>query len=184
MKCLETDLDYIADRAAEQQDAYEVLLYQLQWDDAIDDSKLDAYVEAIAAPIRAAIDCTQCANCCLGSAVCIVPSDITRLAKGIGQTEAEITAAYVANPETGGDMTLCSRPCKLLDGLRCSVYAHRPQSCRDFPAFAPDFRWILAHIIKGATICPIIYHVLDALIAQIDYAYPRISLKGFPDGST
>jgi len=175
MSTLEIDLTKIADLAAERRDEFEVLLYQLQNDDEIDDVKLDAVVEQIASPIRQAIDCTQCANCCRSIEIYIVPEDIPVLAEGTGRTLEEVTTHYVENPDSADEMKLKSCPCRLLKGKLCSVYEHRPESCRIYPAFTLEFRWTLENTIQGASICPIIYNVLSELVEKVGSLYPVIS---------
>lgn len=173
---LETDLKQIEQLAAARHDDFEVLRYQLQFDDALDDEKLDAAVEKIAAPIRAAIDCTRCANCCRSIPIYITPQDIAILAEGLGHTEQHINQYLVENPDDkDSEMRLRSCPCPLLKDNLCTVYTHRPETCRVYPAFAPEFRWTLENTIKGAVVCPIIYHVLCEVIERLPSLYPEIS---------
>ena len=135
--------------------------------DKLDDAKLDTYVEQIAAPIIAAIDCTKCANCCRSLDVYLVEDDARRLADGLMIPLDAVETRYIdhesaAEVEEWGKFR--QRPCAFLDGKLCSVYAHRPESCRLYPAFTPDFRWTLDDTIEGASLCPIIYNVLVASV--------------------
>ena len=166
-----TNLDQLKHLAAARRDDFEVLRYFLELADEVDDDALDARVEAIAAPIIAAIDCTLCANCCRSLDVYLTPDDAERLAAGVHVPLAEVTTRYIdresaAEVEEWGKFR--ARPCAFLKGNLCSVYAHRPEACRLYPVFTPDFRWTLADTIEGASLCPIIYHVLSALADQID----------------
>ncbi|MBZ0303525.1 MAG: YkgJ family cysteine cluster protein [Anaerolineae bacterium] len=166
-----TDLDQIRALAAQQHDAFEVMRYMLEADDDLDDAQLDAWVEAVAKPIAAAIDCTRCANCCRSLDVYLTETDAQRLAEGVHIPLDHIMTRYIdrdsaAEVEEWGKFR--ARPCAFLDDKLCSVYAHRPESCRMYPAFTPDFRWTLADTIEGASLCPIIYNVLAALVNQVD----------------
>ena len=67
---------------------------------------------------------------------------------------------------------IAAHPCPFLGGKLCTIYAHRPEACRLYPVFTPDFRWTLEDLLGGAGLCPIIYHVLDALGPAIE-AYER-----------
>lgn len=171
---LETDLERIKTLAQVHHDDFEVLRYQLENDDDLDDAQLDAFVERIAAPISAAIDCTKCANCCRSLDVYLTEADARRLAAGIAiplnalLDQAIDREAAVVVEEWG---MFRQRPCAFLASKLCSVYAHRPESCRAYPAFTPDFRWTLEDTIAGARLCPIIYNVLSALSAQIHTFY-------------
>jgi len=166
MSALETDLERIAALAAARRDEFEVLRYTLELlEDELPDPALDALVEQVAAPIIAAIDCTKCANCCRTLDVYVTPEDAARLADGLHiPVEAVIEGHVDRDTAAVGEWgRLNCRPCAFLNGGLCRVYPHRPESCRTYPAFTPDFRWTLADTLQGAAGCPIIYHVLDAL---------------------
>ena len=166
-----TDLQQIRQLADQRHDEFEVMRYTLEFDDDLDDSMLDARIDQIAEPIIAAIDCTQCANCCRSLDVYLTPEDAQRLADGVQIPVDQIITRYVnrdsaAAVEEWGKFR--ARPCAFLDGKLCSVYAHRPESCRIYPVFTPDFRWTLADTIAGAALCPIIYNVLAVVLDQLD----------------
>ena len=165
-----TDLDEVRRLAGQRRAEFDLLRLMLERRRTLDDAKLDAFVEAAAAPIIAAIDCTQCANCCRSLDVYLVEDDARRLADGLAIPLEEVETRYVesaaaADVDEWGKFR--QRPCALLDGNLCSVYAHRPDSCRVYPAFTPDFRWTLADTIDGAALCPIIYNVLSTLCDRL-----------------
>jgi Fe-S-cluster containining protein len=171
MPDLITDLEQIKQLAATHHDNFEVMRYRLQLDDEINDSELDTFVDEIAAPIIDRVDCTQCANCCRSLDVYVTESDVHRLSVGIHIPVDEIITQRMdrtAVAEVGEWGQFREHPCTFLNGKRCSVYAHRPESCRIYPAFTPDFRWTLKDTISGAAVCPIIYNVLSQLLEKID----------------
>lgn len=175
MNPLITDLDAIKRLSAERRDEFEVMRYTLEamYDEpnAPDDAEIDRRVEAIAAPIIAAIDCTQCANCCRALLVSLVPKDADRLAEAVEIPVASVIERYV-DLERGAEVeewgVFRDRPCAFLKGNLCSIYTHRPGSCRLYPQFTPDFRWTLEHTIAGTGFCPIIYNVVSQLCAEVD----------------
>ncbi len=156
------DLEQIKQLAAQHHDEFEVMRYMLEADDDLDDGMLDAFVNEIAAPIVAAIDCTQCANCCRSLEVQLTPADIEQVAEAVQIPVSDVMARYVEPADEHGG-TFRARPCAFLANNRCSIYAQRPDACRIYPLFTPDFRWTLAHTIAGAGLCPIIYNVLIAV---------------------
>lgn len=175
------DLDVIRHRAVEERDAFEILMYRIQADDDIDDAHIDAWVDVVAAPIIAAIDCTQCANCCRSLDVYLTQDDAGRLVAGIDVPLSALMTDYVQQQASASDKNpvddpvddnewgkFRAKPCAFLQGKLCSVYAHRPDSCRLYPQFTPDFRWTMEDGIDGAALCPIIYHVYHALYAAFD----------------
>ena len=146
-------------------------MYRLQYDEDIDDAALDGMIDALATPIVGAIDCTQCGNCCRVLDVYLTQDDAARLADGLLIPLEAVETRYIdreaaAAVEEWG--TFRAKPCAFLRGMLCSVYAHRPESCRAYPEFTPDFRWVLPNMLDGARMCPIIYNVLDAVSAKID----------------
>ncbi|XWX05310.1 YkgJ family cysteine cluster protein [Aggregatilineales bacterium SYSU G02658] len=172
------DLAAIAADAPARRDAYEVMFYQFQYDDDLTDEQLDALVNAVAAPIIAAIDCTQCANCCRSLDVYLEADDLPRLSQACHIHLDEVRVRFVDEdvlPESGAVGKLNVKPCGFLDGQRCRIYAHRPQACRDYPFLTPDFRWSMEQLVAGAAICPIIYHTLNALLEKVDAITARSS---------
>lgn len=165
-----TNLTLLAQRAEERRDDFEVMQHLLLMDDDLDDGWLDAQVEALAAPIVAAIDCTQCANCCRSLDVYLTPDDAQRLADGI---DVPLTAIldeidHERAEKVGEWGRFKAKPCAFLKGNLCSVYSHRPETCRLYPQFTPDFRWTLDDALDGAGLCPILYNVLDALCQVVE----------------
>lgn len=170
MSELVTDLEQIKQLAAARYDEFEVMRYQLVEDDDLTDEAIDAVVDQIAAPIVAAIDCTKCANCCRSLTVQLGMDDVEQLADGIQQTPLDVLEHYVDLAEDDPDIvgTFRQKPCAFLQGKLCSVYEHRPEACRAYPEFTPNFRWMLEWTIPGAALCPIIYNVLDAMTDVVD----------------
>jgi uncharacterized protein len=166
-----TNLDDIKRLAAQRRDEFEVMRYSLELMDEYTDAQIDALVDEIAQPIIDTIDCKQCGNCCRALDVGLTPADVDRLSNGIHVPVESIFTRYVDH-ERGQEMdewaVIRGRPCPFLDGNLCSVYEHRPNSCRTYPLFTPDFRWTMEYTVAGAAHCPIIYNVLSAMVAKVD----------------
>jgi uncharacterized protein len=162
---LETDLKRIAALTQQKQNDYAAFRYYIELDER-EDAELDKLVTEMAAPVVAAIDCTQCANCCRNLQVFLTPHDAARLAKGLGCSVAALEhdiidrKQAVAYEEWGA---IRQQPCPFLKGKLCSIYPHRPESCRLYPVFTPDFRWTLEDLFGGIGLCPIIYNVVERL---------------------
>lgn len=169
MPDLVTDLATVRQRAAQHHAEFELLRAMLERSARLDDARLDAFVDQVAAPIIAAIDCTECANCCRSLDVYLVEDDALRLSEGMTIPLGEIETRYISHDtaDVGEWGKFRQQPCALLDDKRCSVYAHRPETCRTYPALTPDFRWTLEDTIGGAAICPIIYNTLVALCERL-----------------
>lgn len=165
-----TDLETIKRLAEERRDEFEVMRWQLVEDDDLTDEMIDAAVRGIAEPIITAIDCTQCANCCRNLTVEVGLDDAERLATGLQIPLDELLTDHIDFENKLDDAwgVIGAKPCPFLNGKLCTVYDYRPESCAAYPALTPDFRWLLEYIINGAGLCPIIYNVLDAMVAKAD----------------
>lgn len=38
----------------------------------------------------------------------------------------------------------------------------------NYPAFTPDFRWLLPDMLDGTRLCPILYNVLDTVSQRVE----------------
>ena len=166
-----TNLEQIRQRATERHDDFAIMKYLLLRLDDLDDAELDGIVQALTDHVAAAIDCTQSANCCRSLDVYLLPSDIRTLSAGTGRSYDDLLATLVdrdLDADTGEWGRFRHQPCQFLDGKLCSIYPHRPESCRTYPALTPDFRWTLDDAIEGAALCPIIYNVLAQMVDIVD----------------
>ncbi len=172
---LETDLERIATLARAHHDDTQAFVYyvDLLWErENRSDAALDALVTEIATEVEAQIDCTACANCCRRLAVGLTPEDIPPLSQALHLSLHDVTARYVdreAGAREGEWGIFCCSPCPFLVGTHCTLYPARPQSCRDYPAFTPDFRWLMPEIVKGMGLCPIIYNVIERLKVRLGW---------------
>lgn len=162
---MQIDLVFIAQQSHQNADDYEAFGYFVELDER-SDFELDALVEAITAPIIAVIDCKTCANCCRVLDVYLTEADAQRLSTATfipldTLLEKTIDRKRAADDDEWG--VFRQRPCGFLHGNLCSVYPDRPESCRTYPVFTPDFRWMVHDIIGGVGICPIIYHTVEQL---------------------
>ncbi|MDX2163715.1 MAG: YkgJ family cysteine cluster protein [bacterium] len=167
-----TDLDEMRRLADARYDEFQAMAEALEFDESLTDDALDALVESLAAPIAAAIDCTQCANCCRSLDVCLIPPDIDRLSTALVIPIEDVITRYAdeaAGAAQGEWALLPAHPCPFLKGNLCSIYQHRPNACRIYPQFTPDIRYNLEDTIEGAFFCPIIYNTLSALAERVSF---------------
>jgi len=114
------------------------------------------------------IDCLKCANCCKRFSPRFKPPDIKRIARHLQQTESEFIEQYLRIDEEG-DYVVKSTPCPFLGADNyCGIYDVRPSDCERFPYTDEDVlvkRAVLTQ--KNSTFCPIVYYVLENLIAEL-----------------
>ena len=113
------------------------------------------------------IDCLQCANCCKNYSPRFKTPDIKRIARYLGIRESELIDRYLRLDEDG-DYVTRSAPCPFLGADNyCTIYEHRPSDCVRFPYTDEDVivkRQPLT--LKNSSFCPIVYYVLERLVAK------------------
>jgi uncharacterized protein len=112
------------------------------------------------------IDCLECANCCKRYSPRFKTPDIKRIAKYLQLKESDFIDRYL-RLDDDGDYVVKSSPCPFLGpDNRCGVYDVRPSDCERFPYTDED---VLvkrpAVTLKNSTFCPIVYFVLERLMA-------------------
>ena len=127
---------------------------------------VDDLVFEIAAGIWKRTDCTACANCCVVVSPALTEDDVERLAGHLGMGSSEFKAKYLQPAESGADepWVMRERPCPFLKDKRCSVYEHRPASCRGYPYLdRPEFKARTLGMIGRLSECPIVVEVWENL---------------------
>lgn len=110
------------------------------------------------------IDCLNCANCCATTGPLLLNKDIDRLAKSLKLKPSAFALAYLKIDEDK-DYVFKQMPCTFLgQDNYCSVYADRPNACREFPH--TQQRNILQKLkitYLNSTICPAVALVIEKL---------------------
>lgn len=113
------------------------------------------------------IDCLQCANCCKNYSPRFKMPDIKRIARHLKMKDSDFIDRYLRYDEDG-DYVVTSTPCPFLGADNyCSIYEVRPSDCERFPYTNEDILVKRPAItLKNSTFCPIVYFVLEKLIAS------------------
>lgn len=123
--------------------------------------------------IEAAIDCTECANCCRVTEVGITGRDVEKLAKFVGASQQEFVEQYTAL-DTDGALILKRNEsgCVFLAGNLCSVYEARPQNCANFPHVVRGAGSISSRMwrfLDRAGYCPIVFNWIERVKDDIGF---------------
>ena len=114
----------------------------------------------------AKIDCLQCANCCKNYSPRFKTPDIKRISKYLKMKEGDFINRHLFI-DSEGDYVVRTKPCSFLGTDNyCTIYEVRPSDCQRFPYTDEDVllkRQTLT--LKNSTFCPIVYFVLEKLIA-------------------
>jgi Fe-S-cluster containining protein len=113
------------------------------------------------------IDCLQCANCCKNYSPRFKTPDIKRISKHVKMKESDFIEKYLRLDEEG-DYVVRSLPCPFLGKDNyCSIYEVRPSDCERFPYTDEDIILKRPRLTeKNSTFCPIVYFVLERLMAN------------------
>jgi uncharacterized protein len=138
--------------------------------DDLDDTDLDSLVRATADEVWEHIDCQSCGRCCRLDEITVDQKDIARLARRLKMTGVEFTRRYIRS--TQGEMGMKAAPCPFFGASKCTVYEHRPQTCRDFPFLhSSGFRYRLLVLIEFSPLCPVIFNTLEVLKRRMGWSH-------------
>ena len=134
-----------------------------QWLKTQDPDEMDQVVKEISTEVAAGVDCTQCANCCKALVVAPDYRDISELASHLEMQTIDFKKKYMKK-DTDGDMVFKQKPCPFLKSNKCSVYASRPQLCRNYPYLDKgQFLATLGRVLSNVYVCPIAFNTLELL---------------------
>jgi Fe-S-cluster containining protein len=111
------------------------------------------------------IDCTRCAHCCKTMRPTFTDEDVNRIADHFSMTAAALIAAHLEiDPEEHGHRPR-EMPCPFLgEDDRCTIYAVRPQACREFPHTNKEgFIWRIYLHTENTLTCPGVYRIVKQM---------------------
>jgi len=163
----QTDLDIIAKKAiANEDENYDFLAWLKS---RADDDKVDDLVHKLNEKVSAAIDCTQCGNCCKTLVINVTQEEIIDLGKALKMPAAVVKEKYIEE-SLQGNCFMNTMPCNFLSDNKCTIYTDRFTECRDFPHLhKPGFKHRLLGTIGHYGRCPIIYNVLEELKIELKF---------------
>lgn len=130
---------------------------------ASDSGQVDELVNRLNTEITPRINCTDCGNCCKSLMVLISDPEADALAWHLKQTRSSFDEHYLEKG-SNGLMIMNSMPCHFLSNNSCTVYEHRFEGCKEFPALhVPGFRNRLFTTFMHYERCPIIFNVVEQL---------------------
>jgi hypothetical protein len=119
--------------------------------------------------VFAEINCLDCANCCKTHSPLFTQKDIENIAAHLQMKPTGFVSKYLLLDEDG-DWVFHSTPCPfLLHDNKCSIYAYRPQACREYPHTNRKKMYQLETItMKNADICPAVQQILDSITKKLN----------------
>ncbi len=126
--------------------------------------EIDAAVHSLNEKVSAAVDCTQCGNCCKNMNAAMDENEMERLASCLSKSKQEFSKNYCTHDEIENVYFIQSLPCVFLTDNKCTVYAQRPASCAEFPHLnRPNFIFRTKATAGNYKYCPIVFNVVERL---------------------
>lgn len=164
---IEKNLEYIAQQGLDKET--ENIRFR-KFLKAFDNKTVDGAVKGINQTVSAAIDCTECGNCCNSFEPAIDDSEANRLAAFLSIPKTEFIEKYVEIDDLFDIAVMHHSPCIFLDNKKCKVNEMKPYDCCDFPYLnKSDFKANMVGIIDSYNICPIVYNVVEQLKKQLEF---------------
>jgi uncharacterized protein len=151
----------LAQEAAKAKPATQKLFTKLK---RVKPRELDDQFHDLHQQVFAQTDCLACANCCKTTSPIFYQKDIERLAKALRLKPAAFIAQYL-HLDPDGDYVLNHAPCPFLaPDNHCTVYAHRPTACREYPhTDRKRMAQILDLTLHNTEICPATFRIVERL---------------------
>ena len=123
------------------------------------------------------INCTDCGNCCKSLMVLINDTEADNLSRHLGQSREDFDQAYLEKG-SNGLMIMNRMPCPFLIDRKCSVYEHRFEGCKEFPALhLPHFKQRLFTTFMHYERCPIIFNVVEQLKDEMSFVRDPVTTR-------
>ncbi len=101
--------------------------------------------------------------------VLINDTEADKLSQHLGQSREAFDKEYLEKG-SNGLMIMNRMPCPFLSDKQCSVYEHRFEGCKEFPALhLPNFKDRLFTTFMHYERCPIIFNVVEQLKDEMGF---------------
>jgi Fe-S-cluster containining protein len=161
-----TNLSEINSLAMERQRENEQFRSFLKNQDSLD---IDKKVHALNEKISAAINCTDCGNCCRSFMINVTAEEMQKVATSTRADIEDFKKKYIEE-SPGGIMVMNTIPCAFLSENKCTIYENRFNECHEFPHLdKPHVTNRLFGLLQYYAVSPIIFNVIEALKAETHF---------------
>lgn len=134
-----------------------------------DSLALDEIVQFLNREVTKQVDCTGCGNCCKSLMIVVSEQEADHLSDVLQQKRNAFDQQYLEKG-ANGLMLMNAIPCAFLSENKCSVYEHRFEGCKEFPALnLPNFKKRLFTHFMHYGRCPILFNVLERLKEVLNF---------------
>lgn len=148
-----------------------------------DPDELDCQFQKLHQELFSNYDCSQCRNCCKEYRGMIPEEDLKKDAAYLGMNDNEFKERYLKYNTAEGLYETKNRPCDFLEKEtgNCILGECKPENCLNYPyTNQPDRMQSLLSIIESASICPVVYEILERLKEEYHFS-KRTGKKIYPN---
>ena len=128
-----------------------------------DEKKLDKQFLRLHEKYFKVYDCSKCRNCCKKIGISMTGDELDKICKYLKLDKEKFIKEHLN--EEYGEYTFKEKRCLFLeDNNSCKVEKCLPISCKEYPYTNQEERlFSLYSIIANASVCPVVYQILEAL---------------------
>jgi uncharacterized protein len=138
-----------------------------------DEDKLDKQFLELHNELFSDYDCNKCRNCCKEYYARFEEYELKSVSNLLKMKEKEFKDKYIK--EDMGEYLLNVKPCCfLMEDGSCAIESCKPLSCKDYPfTNKPERLWSLLGILTSASICPVVFEMLERLKKEYGFSKRR-----------
>ncbi len=135
----------------------------------VDEEALDEQFKRLHAKYFKIYDCKKCRNCCKTLGINMDDTELENICNYLKIDKDKFINDDLVNEY--GEYSFKEGKCKFLDeNNNCKISKCLPISCKEYPYTNNDERlFSLVTIIKNASICPVVYEILEELKKEYDF---------------
>lgn len=127
-----------------------------------DEEELDKQFKILHEKYFKIYDCSKCRNCCRKLGLLIEHDELDKVCEYLNIDKDEFIKNILI--DKGDKYSSKSKKCLFLDGNTCKLEKCLPKSCIEYPYTNKEERlFSLYGIISNASICPVVYEILEEL---------------------
>ena len=134
-----------------------------------DEQTLDAQFLELHNELFENYDCRKCRNCCKEYAPTLEENEVIAVASYFNMQKEEFINQFMGFKN--GEHYVKGSPCRFLNADNsCQIADCKPQGCKDYPhTNKPERLWSLLSIVNSASVCPIVFEILERLKVQYNF---------------
>ena len=134
-----------------------------------DSDELDEQFKRLHNELFKDYDCSKCRNCCKVYSITFEETEIKTIANLYKMTKEEFMDEFIEINLNGYEVK--GKPCCFLtENGDCKIGKCKPEGCRDYPhTNKPDRLFSLYSIIESASVCPVVFEIIQRLKKIYDF---------------